>query len=90
MLQAVPHPDALSQNPNQAPTVFESRGHRHARSLGPRRSGTRKTESFVMITMQPNTTMLFAGSDEALAFLELKASDCPGERPRCSVSRFAP
>ncbi len=32
-----------------------------------------KPETFVMIAIQPDTPMLFAGSDEPVAFLELKS-----------------
>jgi phenylpyruvate tautomerase PptA (4-oxalocrotonate tautomerase family) len=32
-----------------------------------------KPESFVMIALQPDTPMLFAGSDDPVAFLELKS-----------------
>ena len=34
-----------------------------------------KPESFVMVALQPNTPMVFAGSDEPVAFLWLAASD---------------
>lgn len=36
-----------------------------------------KPESFVMIALQPDTPMLFAGSDEPVAFLELKSIGLP-------------
>jgi phenylpyruvate tautomerase len=32
-----------------------------------------KPESFVMIALEPDTPMLFAGSDDPVAFLELKS-----------------
>ncbi|MDE3084405.1 MAG: tautomerase family protein [Verrucomicrobiota bacterium] len=37
-----------------------------------------KPEEFVMIALQPNTTMFFAGSDDPVAFLELKSIGLPG------------
>jgi phenylpyruvate tautomerase PptA (4-oxalocrotonate tautomerase family) len=37
-----------------------------------------KPESFVMIAVQPDTSMLFAGSDDPVAFLELKSVGLPG------------
>ena len=36
-----------------------------------------KPESYVMIALQPDTSMLFAGSDDPVAFLELKAVGLP-------------
>ncbi|MCX6943755.1 MAG: phenylpyruvate tautomerase MIF-related protein [Opitutales bacterium] len=36
-----------------------------------------KPEEMVMIALQPDTTMLFAGSDEPVAFLELKSVGLP-------------
>lgn len=36
-----------------------------------------KPESFVMVAIQPDTPMLFAGSDEPVAFLELKSVGLP-------------
>ena len=36
-----------------------------------------KPEEFVMIAIQPDTPMLFAGSDEPVAFLELKSVGLP-------------
>ncbi len=36
-----------------------------------------KPEDLVMVALQPNTPMLFAGSDEPVAFLELKAIGLP-------------
>ncbi len=44
-----------------------------------------KPEDFVMLALQANTPMLFAGSDEPVAFLELKASDSPAGRRSASA-----
>lgn len=41
-----------------------------------------KPESFVMVALQPNTPMVFAGSDEPVAFLELKSIGLPGKRTK--------
>jgi len=41
-----------------------------------------KPESFVMIAVQPDTPMLFAGSDEPVAFLELKSVGLPGRKTK--------
>jgi phenylpyruvate tautomerase PptA (4-oxalocrotonate tautomerase family) len=37
----------------------------------------RKPEAYVMVAVQPDTPMLFAGTDDPVAFLELKAIDLP-------------
>lgn len=37
-----------------------------------------KPEDFVMVALQPDTTMLFAGTDDPVAFLELKSVGLPG------------
>lgn len=41
-----------------------------------------KPESFVMVALQPNTPMLFSGSDEPVAFLELKSIGLPARRTK--------
>jgi len=41
-----------------------------------------KPEEFVMIALQPDTDMIFAGSDEPVAFLELKSVGLPGRQTR--------
>jgi len=41
-----------------------------------------KPVEFVMIALQPNTPMLFAGSDEPVAFLELKAIGLPARKTK--------
>lgn len=41
-----------------------------------------KPESFVMIALQPDTAMLFAGSDDPVAFLELKAVGLPVKKTK--------
>ncbi len=46
-----------------------------ARELG-------KPEEFVMIALQPDTPMLFAGTDDPVAFLELKSIGLPGDKTK--------
>ncbi len=41
-----------------------------------------KPEEFVMIALQPDTPMLFAGSDEPVAFLELKSIGLPAQKTK--------
>ena len=41
-----------------------------------------KPEDFVMLAIQANTPMLFAGSDDPVAFLELKAIGLPGRKTK--------
>jgi phenylpyruvate tautomerase PptA (4-oxalocrotonate tautomerase family) len=41
-----------------------------------------KPESFVMIAMETDTAMLFAGSDDPVAFLELKAVGLPARKTK--------
>lgn len=41
-----------------------------------------KPEALVMIALQPDTDMIFAGSDEPVAFLELKSVGMPGRQTR--------
>lgn len=41
-----------------------------------------KPEELVMVALQPDTAMLFAGTDEPVAFLELKAIGLPGKKTR--------
>jgi len=41
-----------------------------------------KAESLVMVALQPDTTMLFAGTDEPVAFLELMSAGLPGRKTR--------
>lgn len=41
-----------------------------------------KPENFVMVALQPDTPMLFAGSDEPVAFLELKSIALPAQRTK--------
>ncbi|MBP9913184.1 MAG: hypothetical protein KBF26_07225 [Opitutaceae bacterium] len=41
-----------------------------------------KPESFVMVALQPDTAMLFAGSDKPVAFLELKSVGLPGRKTK--------
>lgn len=41
-----------------------------------------KPESFVMIALQPDTPMLFAGSDDPVAFLELKSVGLPARKTK--------
>ncbi len=46
-----------------------------------------KPEESVMIAVQPDTPMLFAGSDEPVAFLELKSVSLPAKKtkPLCKA-----
>lgn len=46
-----------------------------------------KPEESVMIAVQPDTPMLFAGSDEPVAFLELKSVSLPAKKtkPLCEA-----
>ncbi|HZL46066.1 MAG TPA: phenylpyruvate tautomerase MIF-related protein [Opitutaceae bacterium] len=46
-----------------------------ARELG-------KPEEFVMIAVQPDTPMLFAGTDDPVAFLELKSIGLPAKKTK--------
>jgi phenylpyruvate tautomerase len=39
-----------------------------------------KPERYVMVSVEENPAMLFAGSDEPLAYLELKSIGLPGNR----------
>ncbi len=41
-----------------------------------------KPESFVMVALTADTPMLFAGSDEPVAFLELKAVGLPARKTK--------
>ena len=41
-----------------------------------------KPEEFVMIAVQPDTPMLFGGSDDPVAFLELKSIGLPARRTK--------
>ena len=51
-------------------TVLKTASTLVARELG-------KPEAFVMLALQSDTPMLFAGTDDPVAFLELKAIDLP-------------
>jgi phenylpyruvate tautomerase PptA (4-oxalocrotonate tautomerase family) len=41
-----------------------------------------KAEELVMVALQPDTTMYFAGSDEPVAFLELKSVGLPARKTK--------
>lgn len=41
-----------------------------------------KPEDYVMVAVQPDTAMLFAGSDDPVAFLELKAIGLPAKKTK--------
>ncbi len=41
-----------------------------------------KPESFVMIAIEPDTAMLFAGTDDPVAFLELKSIGLPAKKTK--------
>jgi phenylpyruvate tautomerase len=41
-----------------------------------------KPEEFVMVALQPNTPMMFAGTDDPVAFLELKSIGLPADKTK--------
>lgn len=41
-----------------------------------------KSEEFVMVALQPETEMIFAGTDDAVAFLELKSVGLPARHTK--------
>lgn len=41
-----------------------------------------KPESFVMVALEPDTPMFFAGSDDPVAFIELKSIGLPTRRTK--------
>ena len=41
-----------------------------------------KPEEFVMVALQPDTPMVFAGSDDPVAFLELKSIGLPADKTK--------
>jgi len=41
-----------------------------------------KPEEFVMIALQPDTPMVFAGTDDPVAFLELKSIGLPADKTK--------
>jgi len=41
-----------------------------------------KPEEFVMVALQPDTPMVFAGTDDPVAFLELKSIGLPAEKTK--------
>ncbi len=41
-----------------------------------------KPEDFVMVALQPNTPMVFAGTDDPVAFLELKSIGLPADKTK--------
>ena len=41
-----------------------------------------KPESFVMVALQPDLPMLFAGTDDPVAFLELKSVGLPAQKTK--------
>ncbi len=41
-----------------------------------------KPEEFVMVALQPDTPMMFAGSDDPVAFLELKSIGLPADKTK--------
>ena len=56
--------------PEQHATLLANASFTVAQALG-------KPESYVMVALQPNTPMLFAGTDQPTAFLELKSIRLP-------------
>jgi len=51
---------------------------RKASALITRETG--KSEDYVMVSLESSATMLFGGSNEPLAYLELKSLDLPGQK----------
>ncbi len=41
-----------------------------------------KPEEFVMVALQPDTPMVFAGTDDPVAFLELKSIGLPADKTK--------
>ena len=41
-----------------------------------------KPEEFVMVALQPDTPMMFAGTDDPVAFLELKSIGLPADKTK--------
>lgn len=60
----------IESNINSQPNLLSTLSYEVAKLLG-------KPESYVMVKFQHNENMLFAGSDEALAFLQLKSLGLP-------------
>ena len=56
-------------------TILKTASSLVARELG-------KPEEFVMLALQDDTHMLFAGSDDPVAFLELKAIGLPARKTK--------
>lgn len=48
-----------------------------------------KPEAFVMIALQPDTPMLFAGTDAPVAFLELKSIGLPARKTKTLSAALA-
>ncbi|GMR07976.1 MAG: phenylpyruvate tautomerase MIF-related protein [Gammaproteobacteria bacterium] len=63
----------ISIDEQQARDLLTSISQLTARELG-------KPESYVMVALEPLTTMMFAGSDEPLAYLELKSIGLPDSK----------
>ena len=63
----------LSENAEQ--NVLKVASALVARELG-------KPEEFVMIAVQPDTPMMFAGTDDPVAFLELKSIGLPADKTK--------
>ena len=53
---------------------------KHASALVAKELG--KPEEYVMIALQPNTPMMFAGTDDPVAFLELKSIGLPAQETK--------
>lgn len=60
-------------NEQQAKDLLAKVSRLTARELG-------KPESYVMVALEPVTSMMFAGSDEPLAYLELKSIGLPDSK----------
>jgi phenylpyruvate tautomerase len=59
--------------PARRPALLEAASERVAALLG-------KPERYVMVTLERNPDMIFAGSNAALAYLELKSIGLPADR----------
>ena len=71
----------LAIGPEQRPAMLRQASAAVAEVLG-------KPERYVMVTLEHNPDMLFAGDDAPLAYLELKSIGLPGERTRDISARL--
>ncbi len=61
----------IETSPDTQQALMEKLSQETARQLG-------KPERYVMIAIEPAASMLFAGNDTPLAYMELKSIDLPG------------